>query len=375
MVSLGFKKYIVASSVLIGSSIGAGVLGIPYVAAQAGLLAVVLYILAIGGIFYLVNLYLGEIVLRTKGDHQLIGYVEKYLGRRSRHVMEFAFVFGIYAALIAYMVGMGQSISHIIFGSTDYSLYFGVGVGIIMSFFLKGGINSLKKFERLGVFIILSLLLFIVFFFSPRILVENLSLFNFSNILLPFGVVLFSFIGFHAIPDVKIILKNNEKYFKRTMKTGTLVSMIFYILFAIVVVGYKGVETPQVATLVLGNVFIFLGMFTMFNSYLASGNALRESFKFDERFSNKVSWVLASFVPIVLFVLTQTTSFFSFTRILSIGGVVSGGIIAIMILLMVKKAKFHCNRKPEYVVPSNWVVIIFLILIFVFGVVKELFWS
>lgn len=370
---LGVKKYIVASSVLIGSSIGAGVLGIPYVAAQAGVLATILYILLIGGMFYLVNLYLGEIVLRTKGDHQLIGYVEKYLGLKARHVMEFAFIFGIYAALIAYMLGMGQSVSQLVFGNLDYSIYFGVGIGILMSLFLRGGMKSLKKFEKIGVFLILSLLSFIVVYFLPNISVDNLSFFNFSNILLPFGVVLFAFMGFHAIPDVKIILKRNEKYFKRVMITGTLVSMGFYILFAIVVVGYKGLETPQVATLALGAVFIALGIFTMFNSYLAAGNALRESFKFDERFNNNVSWMLSSLIPIILFVFTQTTDFFSFTKIISIGGVVSGGIIAIMILLMVKKAKSHCNRKPEYEVPSNWIVIGILILIFLSGVVKELF--
>ena len=63
---------------------------------------------------------------------------------------------------------------------------------------------------------------------------------------------------------------------------------------------------------------------------------------------------------------------FSFTKILSIGGVVSGGIMAIMILLMVKKAKSHCDRKAEYEVPASWWIIGFLIAIFVAGVIREL---
>jgi tyrosine-specific transport protein len=369
----GVKKYLTASSILIGSCIGAGVLGIPYVAAQSGFFTTLIYLILIGGIIFLVNLYLGEVVLRTKGDHQLIGYVQKYLGKRLRHVMEFAVVFGVYAALIAYMLGIGKSLSFIIFGNQNYYIYFGILFGFFMTFLLKGGMKSLKKFEKIGVTIILGLLLVIMGIFLPSVDFVNLLGFNSANILLPFGVILFALMSFQIVPDVKIILKRNEKYFKKVMITGTLVSVIFYAFFTFVVVGVKGIDTPDVATLTLGPVFVILGIFTMFTSYLSGGNALRESFQFDERFSKRKSWVLASFIPIGLFVLTQLTDFFSFTRILSLGGVISGGIMAILILLMVKKAKNHCNRKPEYSIPAYWGVIGLLILIFVFGVIREVF--
>src|SRR5680860_118827 len=81
------KKYVVATSVLIGSCIGAGVLGIPYVAAQTGFFVALAYIFLVGWLIYIVNSFLGEVVLRTKGDHQLIGYVERYLGMKARHVI------------------------------------------------------------------------------------------------------------------------------------------------------------------------------------------------------------------------------------------------------------------------------------------------
>jgi len=369
----GVKKYLTASSILIGSCIGAGVLGIPYVAAQSGFFIALIYLILIGAIIFLVNLYLGEIVLRTKGDHQLIGYVEKYLGKRARYVMEFAVIFGVYAALIAYMLGVGKSLSFIIFGNGDYYIYFGALFGFFMSFLLKGGMKSLKKFEKIGVTIILVLLLVIVGLFLPGVEFVNLLGFNSANILLPFGVVLFALMSFQAIPEIKIVLKRNEKHFKKVMMTGTLISLIFYILFTFVVVGIKGLNTPDVATLALGPVFVVLGIFTMFTSYLSGGNALRESFQFDERFSKKKSWILASFVPIGLFFLTQLTNFFSFTRILSLGGVVSGGIMAVLILLMVKKAKIQGNRKPEYIVSAKWWILGLLILIFLFGIISEVF--
>jgi len=369
----GDKKYLVATSILIGSCIGAGVLGLPYVAAQAGFFVVLAYILLIGGIIFLVNSYLGEVVLRTKGDHQLIGYTEKYLGKKAKHVMEFALVFGVYSALIAYMLGVGKSLSFLFFGNTNHETLLGVFFGIGMVFLLKKGLRGLKKFEKVGVGIILALLLIIFFVFVRSIDISNLLTFSATHLLLPFGVVLFALMSFQAIPEVKLVLKRNEKQFRKVLLTGTIVSVLFYVLFTFVVTGFKGSETPQVATLGLGGVFVILGIFTMVTSYLAGGNALRESFQFDEKCSRKKSWLLASVIPIGLFLVVQLTGFFSFTKILSIGGVVSGGLIAVLSLLMVKKAKIHGNREPEYSLPARWGVIVFLILVFLAGVVRELF--
>jgi tyrosine-specific transport protein len=370
---VGTKKYLTASSILIGSCIGAGILGIPYVASKAGFLITLIYIILIGGLVLLVNLYLGEIALRTKGDHQLIGYAEKYLGKKAKHLMAFATIFGIYAALIAYILGIGESLSFLFFNNENYAILFGVLFGALMSWLLKGGISSLKKFEKFGVAIIIFLIFTIGVIFLPDIKVENFLTHNFSYLLLPFGVILFSFLSFHTIPDVKIVLKRHEKNFKKTMITGTLVSIILYIIFTLVILGALGENTPEVATLALGKIFVFLGVFTMFTSYLSAGNSLCETYKFDERYSEKISWFLGTIVPIILFLATQTNPFFSFTKILSLGGVIYGGMTAILILIIVKKAKTHANRKSEYSIPWNAIIILAIILVFLFSIFLELF--
>jgi len=365
------KRFWISVSVLIGTCIGAGVLGIPYIAAQSGFFVALAYVFLLGGIILLINLYLGEISLRTKGDHQLIGYSQKYLGTKGRRLMEFATVFGIYAAIIAYMLGIGESISFLIFKNSNYTTSFGLLFGLGMSALLWKAMKSLKRFEKIAVSVILGLLVVIFFLFFNQVETSNLLYFNFGNILLPFGVILFALMSFHAIPEMKIILNKNKKLIRNSIFLGTLICIIFYALFALVIVGFKGTETPEVATLALGTVFVFLGMFTMFTSWLSLGNALDESFRFDERMGKMKSWILVSFVPILLFLIIRFFEFFSFTKLLSIGGVVSGGLLAVLVLLMIKKAKKKGNRKPEYSVPVNWFIIGFFILIFVSGVIRE----
>ncbi len=367
------KKFFVAVSILIGTCIGAGVLGIPYVASQAGFFVALTYIILLGIIILFVNLCLGEISLRTKGEHQLIGYAQRYLGKKGRRFMEFATIFGIYSAIVAYMLGIGESFSFLIFGNSSYAVFMGILFGAGMSVFLWRGMKSVKKFEKIGVSIVLGLLLLIFILFFNKIDVTNIYYFNIGNIFLPFGVVFFALLSFHAIPEVEIVLHNNEKLMKKVLIAGTSVCILFYILFALVVVGFKGLETPEIATLALGGIFVVLGIFTMFNSWLSLGNALEESFMFDERIKKKKAWFYTAIVPLAIFLLISFFEFFSFTKLLSIGGVISGGLMAALILLMVKKAKREGNRKPEYSIPINWFIIGFLILIFVLGVLREIF--
>lgn len=365
------KRFWTAVSILVGSTIGAGGLGIPYAAAQTGFFVALGYIVILGMIIILINLYFGEVILRTKGKHQIAGYGKKYLGRKAELALEFAIFFGVYAAIVAYMIGIGESLSFLFFGNSNSSLLLGVLFGVGMSGLFWRGLKALKKFEKLGVVMILILLVLIVVVFFRDINLANLYSFNSGSFFLPFGIILFSLMSFYAIPQVGMIIHGNEKIMKKVLMTGSFISMTFYILFTLVVVGVKGMDTPEIATLSLGGIFILLGILTMFTSYLTLGNALQENLMYDERFKKKNAWMFAALLPILIFIAVKFLGFFSFVKIISLGGVVSGGLIAILILFMVKKAKKKGNRKPEYKLPVNWLIIGFLSLIFILGLVMQ----
>ena len=128
------NKFWIAVATLIGTIVGAGVLGIPYVIAKAGFLYGSILIVVLGLVFLLLNLYVAEIVLRTKGKHQLTGYMERYIGKTGKLLMMLSMIFGVYGALIAYLIGEGETIKAIFGGNAlVYSLifFFIVSIGII----------------------------------------------------------------------------------------------------------------------------------------------------------------------------------------------------------------------------------------------------
>ena len=366
------KTFLAGISILIGTAIGAGVLGIPYVVAKSGFLIGVIHILLIGAIILLTNLYLGEIVLRTKGKHQLGGYAKKYLGKTGSFFMSFAIFFSVYSAILAYLVGISESFSFLFFSNFNYSILIGILFGVFMSYLLWRGLKALKTFEKFGVSAIFLLFILIIIFFLKKISFANLTAINTNFLFLPFGVVLFALLSFFALPEINFVLKKDKILMKKILVFGTLITILFYVLFAFVVVGFNGVETPEIATVALGPIFIMLGIFTMFTSYLALGNALRDHLIYDFKFKRISSWILSSLIPIFLFLLVKISKYFTFTKILSIGGAVSGGIIAILIFLMSKKAKEKKERKPEYSIYINWFIIILLSLIFAAGIVREI---
>ena len=299
------KTFLAGISILIGTAIGAGVLGIPYVVAKSGFLIGAIHILLIGAIILLANLYLGEIVLRTKGEHQLGGYARKYLGKTGSFFMSFAIIFSVYSAIIAYLVGISGSFSFLFFGNFNYAILIGILFGVFMSYLLWRGLKALKTFEKFGVSAIFLLFILIIIFFLKKISFANLTAINTNFLFLPFGVVLFALLSFFALPEINFVLKKDKILMKKILVFGTLITILFYVLFAFVVVGFNGVETPEIATVALGPIFIMLGIFTMFTSYLALGNALRDHLIYDFKFKRISSWILSSLIPIFLFLLVK----------------------------------------------------------------------
>src|SRR3989339_1430069 len=70
-----------------GMTIGAGILGIPYVVAQVGLKIGLLYILVLGAVMLALNLMLGDIAVRTKEKLQICGLAGKYLGNWAKQLL------------------------------------------------------------------------------------------------------------------------------------------------------------------------------------------------------------------------------------------------------------------------------------------------
>ncbi len=366
------KEVLFTSFILTGATLGAGILALPYVFSQAGYFIGLFWLFALGSIILLINLCVGEITLRTKQIHHLLGYADIYLGENGRRVIFLSTGFGIYSALLAYLIGEGQSLSTLFFGSVDYSIYFGVGFWLLMTFLVSEKVRNLKKIESFGVTIIVGVILILLFQSWSQINFSNLSYVNVNNFWVPFGIVLFALLGFSSIPEMRIELKGKEKYLRNAIIIGTSIPMVLYILFTFIFVGVLGKNIVEVSTLSFGTMAILLGIFTMLGSYFVLSFALKDIFLYDLHKKSLV-FTCVSGLPLLIYLLVSILDVASFIQVLKIGGIITTGVTGITILLINMAAKKKGNRKPEYSIPINWFIVGILALVFVTGMFIELF--
>ncbi|MFH1316878.1 MAG: aromatic amino acid transport family protein [Candidatus Woesearchaeota archaeon] len=374
-----------AVATLVGATIGAGVLGIPYVIAKAGFIVGLIDILVIGFFILMLQLFMGEIVLRTKGNHQITGFAEKYIGKKGKFIVASLFILSIYGALIAYLIASGELLSTIFGGNP---IYYGFGFFIFCSTIIYIGIKAIKRWEMGISMILIGILVLITVISFTKINYSNLQSVNFNNILVPYGVILFSLFGTVAIPEMKEELKKNKKELKKAIIIGTTISILIAIIFSFVVLGVVGLQNfeslepdQRIATIALGqimgrNMLIFANLFALFaltTSFLALGYGLKEMFHFDDHIGWRLSWIFTISVPIIFFFIDSfIVDITNFINILGFTGTFALGLIGIMTVIIYIRAKKLGERKPEYVITKNKVIEYLLIGLFVLGMAYEI---
>jgi len=369
------KRFWQAVITLTGTVIGAGFLGIPYVVARSGFLIGLAWMAIIAIVMMLINLILGEIVLSSKNVHQLPGYASKYLGKKTKIYILAASMISIYSALIAYIIGVSESLSFIVLGNSHYIIIAGIVFWISMIFVTYKGLRGFIKVEPLGVIgIIIVAILFALMNFS-EINFSNFIGYNPQYLFFPFGVILFSFLGIFSIPEMRRVLKDDKKVMRKAIVVGCLIPLVVYVIFAGIVLGLYS-DVPEVATIAFGRIGALLGIFAMLTSYLALSLALQDTYKFDFGISSRKAWALTAFVPIISFLLIIYFNITGFIGVLGIGGAIAGGLLAISMLLIherIVEYKIGRERIPEYKINLPLLIKIVFITMFVIGIFYEIF--
>jgi amino acid permease len=367
------KKFWSAVFTLTGTVIGAGILGLPYVFAKSGFGIGIFWLLLLGLVMILTNLYFAEVCLRTKGNHQLFGYAKKYLGKFGSRVTFVIVIFGVYLALLAYLIGEGQSLSRFFTGSLDYSFYFAIGFWVLMVLILRGGLRDLKKVESWGVIGIILVVIILAAWKAPHVQAGNLFYNNPVNFFVPFGVILFALSGFFSVPELRMGIKGKENSLWKAIIMGMLIPIVLYAVFSGVFIGVLGENVSEVATLSFGNILVLLGILTMLTSYVVLGFVLKDTFQYDLKYPKITSFFFTSGVPLLLYLVLNYYGRLSFVDTLDIGGAVSTSLAAILVLIMGLRAKKMGNRKPEFSMPLNWFIVLILSAIFLIGIIVGLF--
>lgn len=338
----------VALSTLLGTTIGAGIFALPYVFAQAGFVIGLAHLVVVGGVMALVSLYLAEVVLRTKGKHQLSGLAERYLGYYGKCAMNASLLVSIYGALIAYAFGAGAVLAAMTgLPARLLMLVFFVALAIVIYFRLA----VFEQFEEIFTPLKLAAVLVLTGIAFLWIRPAQLLTVDAAKWFVPYGIVLFAYTGVSVIPEMSFEVRN-KKVLQWAILLGLGVSGLVYAAYSAAVIGVVGTALAEVTTISLGQALgsvagILLNVFTLLalaTAFVALGFALKENYILDYRKKNREAWVYVVAVPFLFVV----TGFGGFVRVIEWTAIVGIGTVLLLILVMHHRAKKQGDRKPEF---------------------------
>jgi tyrosine-specific transport protein len=336
-----------AIAMMVGTTIGAGVLGVPYAVSKVGLLFGIILIVLLGFLVIGLNLLVGEVSARTNGSFQLVGLAKKYLGPKGGALMTFIFYIQLFVILTVYIIGMGGIASEFFWGGP---LLWGIVVWFLGSLVVFKGMHAIKTVEFILTGIILVTILTISFLAMPHVQGEFVKYSNWTAFLVPYGVVLFALSGVGTIPAAYRLLHGQNEDFKHAIIASTSIAMVIYIVFTFLVVGVLGNGTTEIATLGLGqalgrpmfyaaNAFAILAMMT---SFIMLGMQLRDSMEWDFQFPYLRASAIALLVPLAIFLLGLRQFIFA----INIVGGVFYSIQMFLLVLVYWKAKQSGEMDP-----------------------------
>lgn len=370
---MGNKKYFLALATYVGTVMGVGLFGLPYVGAQSGFFILTLYILVGGTLAIIINRMYASVATGTDGLHRLPGYASIYLGSWGKPVAFVVKSLAIYGALLGYLIIGGQFLANLFGGPTIiYTFIF----FIAGAFLVWQGAKSVGPVEIIMLFIFFAIVFLLFIKGVGKIEVTNLQTVTGKNFFVPYGIVLFSMWGASIVPEIKDQLAGNLKRVSKVIVWGLIICAAVYIAFSALVIGISGSETTTDAIsglegnfgqtiLMIGYV---LGIITTFTSFIALGMTVQKLFWYDYKIPKFYAWALANFIPLGLFII----GFQNFIEVVGITGAVMLGLDGILVTLVFlsMKRKQQSVRLPMYKAVGSIMIVLLST-----GVILQIFYT
>jgi len=358
---------------LIGAVVGVGLFGIPFAFVKAGYVIGMTYLVILGLIMMTLFMMFAEVSLQTPGKHRMSGYAKKYLGRKMGLVTAFISMGKSWGGLIAYILVGGGFVHALLSPQIGGSLFLYQTLFLATGFIIAlRGLAFVTKVEAYLVAALIIVVSIIVIKGSFVMDLSNLLEINPKNMLLPYGVVLFSLGGLDIVPEIKDVLGRNKKAIRKIIPIAFAVIVAIYAAFATVVVGVTGDATTIEAITGLGKVLghwaiivgAILGLLAVATSFILMAVGLQDMLEFDFGYTKLLAWFVTMSVPTIIFMLGAK----NFVEVMSFTGAVFGGLLGVIVIIMYLKITKKLEYSPRLNFKTPRWISYTILAIFVLGV-------
>ena len=341
-----------AISMIVGNSIGTGIIAVPYLATKNSMLDVIWMV----AIAYIVNVILHLIIAELSYNNGGVQLVKSFEGELFHGVMKKIFswvVFVVYG--LAIMTGVSGNING---GAQIFTNWFGIPLWsaqviyyIIAGIVVFMGMKAVGIAQKYAVVLLMGIVaVMTVGTFLHPVNTLYTAPFHWNNLLALYSMVVFATSANQAVIQVVKGLDGNPGKIRSCIFIGFGLSSIFVLIVTMtVLLGTKGEITKELAYMQLGEsigswAVVLAGIFSLFarlTTFWSNTLALRDVVHEQIGTGNRISWLIAT-IPCILFAVFGVNSFIILTRIMS--GVVV--LVSVMLVLTYGKSRRKAGASP-----------------------------
>ena len=336
---------LIPAGILASLIVGAGMFSLPHVFVRAGIIYGLVALLFFTWISISLNARYAKIIDQNGTNNRFAGYAKKYLGQTG-YVSALIFALGGIVFALTVYIALAASFFSLVFPAFPAvigALAFWVISTIIVFLGTKNASTA-----SLAVFVAMTaIIIFFGLFALVRGGVDNITtlvLFDYSNLFLPFGPLLFALSGRAALSSIREGYKEKEyslQNFQKAIRLGVIIPAIIYIVFVVAVIALspQGVTPDAITGLtalpVWGLAVIgILGLLAILDSYVLLGMEFTGIVSKDIGKPKAISYLLLAIIPIAIYFLGTS----DFLVLVGIAGGIFLAAESIMVVLMGQRA-------------------------------------
>ncbi len=379
-------KMMGSSLIIAGTALGAGMLAIPMVLAQFGLLyGTLLMVLICFGTTYAALLLL-EATIKAGGGLGLNSIARKTLGKQGQLLTNGLLYALLICLLMAYILGAGDLLSKLLsnFGIEVTATASQIGFTLVAGAIVASGTGVIDKLNRALFFVMLASLFATMAFLAPSMTQENLmQVTSHDHVdLIKTSAILFTSFGFMVVIPTLVSYNQEatDKQLRNMVIVGSLIPLVCYLCWLFAVVGnlseeqfrsFKNVSDLMAAFEAqspwVGNVLSTFTGLALLTSFFGVAMALFNQNKDMFNQNTAVTYCISFILPLAGSLLAAD----KFLQVLNYAGIILVFLAVFVPLVMVHKQRFMKVADDRYRAEGGSAMMLFSLLFGCFLLISQ----
>lgn len=391
------SKLIGSTLLIVGTTIGAGMLALPIATAQLGFINSVLLLMACWFVMTAGALLILEVNLWLPQNSNLISMAKATIGPVGQGIAWVTYLLLLYSLLCAYIAG-GSDLFHHLLATYGVSLAQWQSVIIFVVLFggvVYGGIHVVDHTNRVLMFVKFGAFFLLIALLAPHVNVDQLIAHAMTPLTSTALTVTMTSFGFASIiPSLRIYFAGDVKRLKLAIFIGSLIPLFLYIAWDAVIMGIIPLQgdhglmailhadnststlvktlTSQVtaqsiemSTKIFTSICVltsFLGVALCLTDFLSDG------LKIEKVGINKLFIHLITFIPPVMIVIYMPNAFI---KALEYAGIYCVVLLVLLPAWMAWCGRYRANLSGAYRVMGGKIVLVLLMLFSIIMIINS----